>query len=78
MIFQTSNSNFFHCFSLSFFTCFVNGRKLAKYLVDKIILALSAHKSNKIYNKIQKNDFHYPHLPFYNFQNSVSEKCGIA
>ena len=50
----------FHCFSLSFLTCFVNGRKLSKYLVDKIILALSAHKSNKIYNKIQNIWFPLP------------------
>ena len=59
-IFQTSASNFFHCFSLSFLTCFVNGRKLSKYLVDKIILALSAHKSNNIYNKIQNIWFSLP------------------
>ena len=73
MIFQTSATNFFHCFSVSFFTCFVHGRELPKYLVHKIILAQSAHKSNKIYNK-KIFDFHNPQSPFCNFQNSVSEK----
>ena len=58
MIFQTSALNFFHCFSVSFLTCFVHGRKLSKYLVHKIILALSVYKSNTIYYKIQIFDFH--------------------
>ena len=60
MIFQTSATNFFHCFSVSFFTCFVHGREWSKYLAHKIILARSAHKSNKIYHKIQNISFPLP------------------
>ena len=39
MIFQTSATNFFHCFSVLFFICFVHGRELSKYLVHKIIFS---------------------------------------
>ena len=37
-------------------------------------LALSAHKSIKFTIKFKIFDVHYPHIPFCNFQNSVSEK----
>ena len=60
MSFQTFATNFFHCFSVSFLTYFVHGRKLSKYLVTRSFLALSAHKSNIIYNRIQNIWFSLP------------------
>ena len=42
--------------------------------VTRSYLAQSAHKSNKIYNKLKIFDFYFPYIPFCNFQNSVSEK----
>ena len=80
MIFSTSASNFFHCFYVSFFTCFVHGRELFKYLVLKIILVQSAHKSNKVYNKFKTFDFLYTHIPFRSATSkTVSPKnCGVA
>ena len=75
MIFQTSASNIFHCFSVSFFTCFVHGRELLKHLVHMIIFSSKcSSKVIKFTIKFKIFDFHYPHILFCNFQNSVSEK----
>ena len=61
MIFQTSATNFFHCFFLYHFSPVLY--KVVNYpntWFKRSFLARSAHQSNKIYNKIQNIWFPLP------------------
>ena len=61
---QTENDFSDICYKLfSLFFCFVHGRKLSKYLVHKIILAVLI-KVIKLKLKFKIFYFHYQHIPF--------------
>ena len=59
-IFQTSATNFFHCFSVSFYLFCTRSWIIPNTLITRSFLAQSAHKSNHIYNKIQNIWFPSP------------------
>ena len=53
MIFQTFATTFYHCFSVSFLPVLYTVVNYPNTWFTRSCLACSAHKSNKIYNKIQ-------------------------
>ena len=60
MIFRTSATNFFHCFSVSFLPVLYTVVNYPKTWFTRSFLAQSAHKGNKFYNKIRNIWFPLP------------------
>ena len=60
MIFQTSATNFYHWFSVSFLPVLYRVMNYPNTLFTRSFLAWSAHKNNKIHNKIQNIWFPLP------------------
>ena len=58
--------------------CFhgINAMILCRQISDVIANENARYKRNEL--EYQIFDFHFPHIPFCNFPNSVSKNCGVA
>ena len=73
MILLSSAANFCHCFAVSFLPILYTVVNCPNTSFTKS-LALSTIKEITFTIKFKIFDFHYPHISFCNFQNSVYEK----